>query len=466
MESSVGLVVYQQQRRASHFAAGAVSPTPVVWVSTMDGSRLSLDDGSVTQNLDDRTHTSISDSIARRPPWHPLLRVAFRFGVIYFGLFCLWFAQITFVFTGVVGRWLPDQAIMWQMVALEPVTSWVGRHVLSVDAVLHRDSGSGDQAAIWVGLFCLLVVAAIATAVWSVVDRRRTDYSRLSAWFLVFLRLCLGGQMLWYGVAKVIPTQMPAPPLAALLRPFGDLSPASLLWLQVGSSHPYEIMLGAAEVAGGLLLFAPRTATLGALVSLLSMGQVFMLNMSFDVPVKILSFHMLLMSLVLLAPQIRRLANVLVLERSSEPASQPVLFATPRANRIAALVQVLLGVWVLIGCIQVGWQAWNDYGGGRAKPELYGIWSVTEFTVDGKPLPPLTTDETRWQRVVFDEPELVTYQCMDGELVPTPAEVDAGTIALPELRGRFTFIRPAPDQLRLAGNVDGREVAVSWSGST
>jgi hypothetical protein len=144
MESSVGLVVYQQQRRASHFAAGAVSPTPVVWVSTMDGSRLSLDDGSVTQNLDDRTHTSISDSIARRPPWHPLLRVAFRFCVIYFGLFCLWFAQITFVFTGVVGRWLPDQAIMWQMVALEPVTSWVGRHVLSVDAVLHRDSGSGD----------------------------------------------------------------------------------------------------------------------------------------------------------------------------------------------------------------------------------------------------------------------------------------------------------------------------------
>jgi hypothetical protein len=47
-----------------------------------------------------------------------------------------------------------------------------------------------------------------------------------------------------------------------------------------------------------------------------------MLNMSFDVPVWILSFHMLLMSLVLLAPQSQRLANVLVLERPSEPASQ------------------------------------------------------------------------------------------------------------------------------------------------
>jgi hypothetical protein len=138
---------------------------------------------------------------------------------------------------------------------------------------------------------------------------------------------------------------MPAPPLTALLTPFGDLGPASVLWLQVGSSHPYEMMLGAAEVLGGLLLFWPRTTRLGALVSLLSMVQVFMLNMSFDVPVKILSFHLLLISLVLLAPQIRRLANVLVLERPSEPASQPRMFSTSRANRIAALTQALLGIW-------------------------------------------------------------------------------------------------------------------------
>src|SRR5687767_11447847 len=112
MESSVGVAAYQQQRRPSHFTAGGASRTPLAWVSTLEEPQLSLDDGSVTQSLDDRTRTSISDSIARRPPWHPALRVAFRFCFIYFGLFCLWFAQITFVFTGVIGRWLPDQAIM------------------------------------------------------------------------------------------------------------------------------------------------------------------------------------------------------------------------------------------------------------------------------------------------------------------------------------------------------------------
>jgi len=396
-----------------------------------------------------------------RTTWPLATRVAFRFCFAYLGLFCLWFAQITFVFTGIAGELLPDQAIMWQMVTLEPVTGWVGRHVLGVDSVIHQDSGSGDQAAVWVGVFCLLVVAVIATVIWSVLDRRRTEYSRLSAWFLVFLRLCLGGQMLWYGIAKVIPTQMPSPPLTALLQPYGDFSPASVLWLQVGSSHPYEIMLGAAEVVGGLLLFLPRTATLGALVSMLCMAQVFILNMSFDVPVKILSFHLLLMSLVLLAPQIRRLANVLVLERPSEPASQPQLFTTHRANRTAALVQALLGIWVLIGCVQVGWQSWYEFGDGRAKPELYGIWSVTGFTVDGKPVPPLTTDENRWQHLVFDQPEVVTYQRMDGELVPAPAEVDSAAIKLPELDATFTFVRPQPDQLQLTGRLKGQAATIS-----
>ena len=89
---------------------------------------------------------------------------------------------------------------------------------------------------------------------------------------------------------------------------------------------------------------------------------------------------------------------------------------------------MLLGIWVLIGCVTVSRQAWTDYGGGRPKPELYGICSVTEFTVGGNPAPPLTTDEKRWQRIVFDDPGILTYQRMDGELVPVPAELHSDTI--------------------------------------
>ena len=389
--------------------------------------------------------------------WRLPTRIAFRFCVVYLGLFCLTFAQITYVFTGVVSQWLPDRGVLWQMLALAPLTEWVGRTVFGVDSPL-TDSGSGDQAAIWVMIFWLFVVAVVATVVWSVLDRRRVAYPRLAAWFTTFLRLCLGGQMLFYGFAKVIPTQMPAPPLSSLLEPFGNLSPMAVLWLQVGSSHPYEIALGAVEVAAGLLLFWPRTALLGALLSVAGTGQIFLLNMTYDVPVKILSFHLLVISVILVAPHVTRLADVLVRQRRAEPFVPAELFTSRRRNRIAVAVQLALGVWVAAGCVAINVAGWYEYGDGRAKPELYGIWSVSEFTVDGAARPPLTTDEMRWQRLVFDYPGVVTVQRMDGELVDEAATQAGDTLTLGS--ATLTLDRPASDRLRLDGRMDGKPVTI------
>ncbi len=407
-----------------------------------------------------------------RQPWSLPTRIAFRFVFVYLGLFCVLMAQILFVFTGIVSKWLPESAVIWQMRATSPLVGWVGEHVFGVDAVLHEDSGSGDQTAIWVLIFCELVAAVVITVVWSMLDRRRPDYRTLGNWFVLFLRLCLGGQMLFYGLAKAIPSQMPAPSLTTLLQPYGTMSPASVLWNQVGAAPAYEILLGTAEVLGGLLLFVPRTATIGALLSLVSMAQVFVLNMTYDVPVKILSFHLLLLSLVVLAPQARRLANVLVLERPAEPARQPALFGSRRANRIVAAVQVALGLWVLIGGVYIGWQTWREAGGGAPKPALYGIWTVGEFTRDGHPAPPLITDENRWRRMIFDRPG-ATLQQMDGSFVPVVAVVDeaAHTMTLsaapqspetpPAGSGAFTFTQPTPDTLLLTGELNGTPVTVS-----
>lgn len=410
--------------------------------------------------------------------WRPLTRIAFRFCFVYFGLFCLWFAQITFVFTGPLAVLLPAGAVQWQMLLTDPASRWVGRQLFGVDAQLHPGSGSGDQAAIWIAMFCLLVIAVLGTVVWSLLDRRTSGYPELAVWFRLFLRLCLGGQMLFYGAAKVVPTQMPEPPLTALLQPFGEFSPASVLWLQVGSSHPYEMALGAVEVVAGLLLFVPRTATFGALLSLLSMAQVFLLNMTFDVPVKILSSHLLLISAVLLAPQARRLFDAVVLQRACEPVPVPPLFAGARANRWAVGVQVALGIWVLAGLLLQSWQAWGSYGGGRPKPELYGIWSVRNFTLDGHAVAPLTTDENRWQRLVFDEVGAVTFQSMDGRLHTAPAALDAGahtlalTTPLPTPDGTTAplpdptpfadlhYQRPDPDRLTLTGTLRGAPVRI------
>lgn len=441
----------------------------------------------------ERAHDDIASPPPPAPTWHPVTRLAFRFSVAYLGLFCLWMAQISFVFLGVLALHLPEDAIAWQMISLAPVSRWIGEHVFGVAAELAMN-GSGDQAAIWIQCGLVLVAAVLITVVWSVLDRRRLAdgrrgrsphqtcawperrrryaYPRLLSWFLTVLRLCVGGQMLFYGFAKLVPTQMPEPALTTLLTRVGDLSPMSMLWTQVGSSPAYEMSLGAAEVLAGLLLFWARTATLGAMLSVISMAQVFLLNLTFDVPVKMLSGHLLLMSLVLLAPQARRLANVLVLERDSGPMVQPPLFDSARRNRWAAVVQVAAALWVTVSLVYISGQAWDEYGGGTPKPELYGIWEVTEFTAEASPVPPLTTDPVRWQRLIIDAGS-AGYQRMDDSVVPVVATFDteAHTMTLaaaPSAPGEAaaattTFIvdRPADDRLTLRGELDGRPVTVT-----
>ena len=65
------------------------------------------------------------------------------------------------------------------------------------------------------------------------------------------------------------------------------------------------------------------------------MAEIFTLNMTYDVPVKLFSFHLLLMSLFLLAPDTKRLLNVLLLNRPADVSVIPPLGAR-RALSVSA----------------------------------------------------------------------------------------------------------------------------------
>ncbi|RMI33726.1 DoxX family protein [Nocardia stercoris] len=392
--------------------------------------------------------------------WQPATRILFRFGLVYLTLFCLLYPQITYAFAGWFQHVLPERAVLWQLDLFAPVYRWIGRHVFGVDAVVH-ESGSGDQTVFWVLLFFVLVTALLVTAVWSVLDRRRTEYRVLAGWFLLFVRLCLAGQLVLYGMAKAIPVQMPRPALSTLLEPYGNFTPAAVLWSQVGSSQPYEILLGAAELVAGLLLFVPRTALLGTMLGVVSLAQVFVLNLTFDVPVKVLSGHLLLLGLVLLAPEARRLLNVLLLEGSAGPSTTPNPFRTVMSRRRATLAQAALALWVTLSFAVLDW---HDYREATARPPLYGIWVVTGYERDGRPVPP-GTDPDRWQKLIIDTAGALTYQRADGSLETTEATVDSTAHRLnlpgPDPQGTFDFRQPDPHRLELTGRLDDHPVTMT-----
>ncbi|HLJ90595.1 MAG TPA: DoxX family protein, partial [Candidatus Angelobacter sp.] len=279
------------------------------------------------------------------PRWNPVLKIAFRFWMLYLGLYCLSTQIVTNLFTA-LGE--VDLATLWP---LRPVISWTAAHIFHVNAPLSAyfegNSGTSDDMFGWVMNFCLLVIATAATVVWSLLDRRRENYAELHKWFRVFVRFALAGTLIAYGFVKVIPTQMSYPTLIRLVQPFGSFSPMGVLWNFMGAAPAYQIFTGCAQVAAGLLLIVPRTATLGALISLADAIMVFILNMTYDAPVRRYAFHLLLLSCFLLAPDFLRLVRFLLLRRTTSLSTEPQLFRGVRANRIALVTQIIFGLWLV-----------------------------------------------------------------------------------------------------------------------
>ena len=396
------------------------------------------------------------------PHWSLSSRVAFRFCFAYFGLYCLTTQIFTSLFP-IPKVDIPDLSTLWPM---RQIIFWTAAHILRVRTPLdYTDSSTGDKTFDWVLVFCLLVFAVLATGIWSVLDRKRENYATLYKWFRLFIRFSLAGQMLFYGMIKVIPMQMPFPFLSRLVEPFGNFSPSEILWSSIGVSPAYESFTGCAEMLGGLLLLVPRTTLFGALICLADTVQVFVLNMTYGVAVKLLSFHLILLALFLLAPDLPRLINIFFLNRAAGPSAEPQLFGTRRANRIALAVQILFGICLVAMGAYSARVVWHTFGGGRPKSPLYGIWNVEELSIDGQLRSPLLTDYGRWRRVVFDTPDRNTFQRMDDSFVRYSASINVNdkTLALAKeddknWKANFTFQRVAQDQLILDGEMDSHKL--------
>ena len=400
------------------------------------------------------------------PKWSLASRVAFRFCFVYFGLFCLATQIITTLFSYSQGDDIPDPATIWP---LRQLILWTALHILHVRTTVayNSNSGSGDGMFAWVLVFCLLVIAFLATGLWSILDRKRENYIKLHKWFRLFICISLAGQMFNYGIFKVIPVQMPYPSLTTLIQPFGTFSPMGVLWSSIGASQAYEIFAGCAEVLGGLLLIVPGTAMFGALICLADMIQVFMLNMTYDVPVKLFSFHLILLALLLLAPDFPRLTKFFFLNRTVAPSAQARLFTTRRANRVALTALILFGLWLVGMNVHGARESWYIFGGGRPNSKLYGIWEVNQMSIDQQLRSPLLTDDGRWRRIIFDSPSRMAFQRMDDSFARYGVSININDKTLmltkdddKDWKASFAFQRPAQDQLILDGVMDGRRIHV------
>lgn len=346
--------------------------------------------------------------------WNIGTRIAFRFICSYFVLYSfpapLGFVEFYLVQWGSWISWLYERLFGWSDTMWNAPTLWTAAHVFHVTAS-PVENGSGDRTFDWIQLALLVVLAVMATLVWSALDRKSRYDERIYPWFRLYMRIVLAMIILYYGAAKIFPSQFYAIPLSRYMQPLAAGSPMGLLWSMMSASRTYTFFAGFVETLAAVLLFVPRFATLGGLVAAAAMTNVFMLNVGYDVPVKLEAFNLLVTGVLIAGPDLLNIAALFLFNRPLKLYTPEPLFRRGRLNRAGLIAQLACcAIFVPAALLTLQGSAAKR----AARPPYYGLWKVQSFRLQGALRPPLTTDSVRWRQVAFDHFDRFWIQPMDG----------------------------------------------------
>lgn len=331
---------------------------------------------------------AMNENIELVQPWPTAQKWLFRFAFLFFNLFILLNPNSVMLFLGGVYR--------YYAYPVHRFIVYIMHKPLSLDA-----SGSGDSEYYYLLLLFIIIVSAAGTVVWSALDRKTANYNKLYYWLLVVLRFYVGITMVNYGLAKVIKTQFPFPGASRLLETYGNSSPMGLAWTFMGYSTAYNYFMGFAELSCGLLLFFRRTSLLGAIIGIGVIANIVAINYCFDIPVKIISTTLLVMTIVILLKDIKRLNNIFFLNKAIEPAdNSPYRFKAHWKNTVLIIVKCFIIAAVIITNGFGSMQRYRMYGKYQSKSILSGIFNTQTFVLNKDTLPPLTTNTVRWKKII------------------------------------------------------------------
>lgn len=210
--------------------------------------------------------------------------------------------------------------------------------------------------------------------------------------------------------------QMSRPDFPELLITLGEKSPMGLLWTFMGFSPVVQFLAGLAEFVAALLLLWRRTAWLGGLIGFIDLAVVWLLNMTFDVPVKIPSAFQALLYLLVLAPWLPRLFRFLA-GRATEAVEAPQVITSDKVHRVTRFFPAVAAV-VVLGAAGFAMFTGIPKALDREGTELSGLYAVSGGDIEAAPA---LSDDQRWAAIAFgsiDGPAAGSFYRVEGAETP------------------------------------------------
>ena len=347
---------------------------------------------------------------------------------------------------------------------------WFAENILNWGADFKmKSTGSGDRVFDYVRLGFNLFFTLPIVLIWSLLDRQRKSYNKLLYWFQVIIRITLILAMLLYGLGKVFKGQFADHSLEQLLQTVGDMSPMGLAWTFMGHSLYYNIFIGFAEILGAILLIFRKTVTLGSIIIMGVMSNVLMMNLTYDIPVKLVSAHIMLMALVLLSANGKRVFDFFFENKTIEK----VKYYTPLKNKKLRKI-ILIGkqfiaflvIFIVVLQVLIRFGIKEQL---REKSEFYGIWETQLFIKNNDTLPPLLTNTYRWRYLIVDQKKKATIKKMTDSLDKYQFEVNSDLKEVifrrvnDSILHRFSYTFITPQHLELFGSMDGDSLFILFN---
>jgi len=224
---------------------------------------------------------------------------------------------------------------------------------------------SNDSSDTIMGYLLLLsyfTLAAAASLVWTFFLRRKPRRNASVDLLRSFLRYALALVLLGAGLGMTNLGDSPFEELTGqrLDKSWGETSPMGLVWGFMSASRSYTVFAGLMGVVSAFLLLWRRTALLGAAISVTLMANMVMLSFCYDLPYKIASSHLLLISVLVMIPDARRLMALFIYNRNSADRATGDVWAVTGVSWLVWLPRTI----VVASCfvLPIGHQLWGSAG--------------------------------------------------------------------------------------------------------
>jgi uncharacterized membrane protein YphA (DoxX/SURF4 family) len=406
--------------------------------------------------METRSENSKSWSISKR---------FFTLLSIYFAFLILDFTSSDELYPHIIYVMMTPYTEFWHW-----IVPWFGEHILHLSyPITVKPNGSGDTTYNYVLQLLWIIFALLITTVWTILDRKRPSYHQFQYWSRIVIRYFLAYMLFVYGFVKVVKLQFPFPDLIRLTEAYGDSTPMGLAWTFVGYSSGYNLFTGGAEVLAGILLFYKRTTLFGSLVAMTVMANVVAMNFAYDIPVKIFSLNLLIMAAWIAWFDKDRLINFFFFNKMTAPSVIEYPYHTKWKKIVQISLKSIAILFALYSTLYSNLGTAKTYGDAAPKAPLYGIYDVKTFNLKGQLLPPLTTDSTRWKRMIIGYPGYARITKMNDSIFWVKLKVDTSLKTLnftsnedPEDKFTLKYFKKGKDQMTIKGLMGKDSIAIEF----